>query len=118
MTEVGVAEAGRADAPSPLWDGAQLMLLASIDELEVVSRFAVQGMIDSARRMAGDADALHLPEVRLRAELIEADVLRRQGQLSQASRMAQGVRRWASDNGSRRLLARSGYILAAVFQEL
>jgi two-component system, cell cycle response regulator len=71
-----------------------------------------------ARRLADDADALHLPEVRLRADLIEADVLRRQGRLPEASRVAQRVRRWATDNDSRRLLARSVYVLAAVLQEL
>lgn len=118
MTGVGVVDVGRGDTPSPSWDGPQLALLASIDELETESRFAVDGIAASARRLAADAEALHLPEVRLRAELVEADLLRRQGHLAEASRVAQRVRRWATDNNSGRLLGRSVYILAAVLQEL
>jgi diguanylate cyclase (GGDEF)-like protein len=116
--DAGVAEVGREDVASPSWDGPQAVLLASMDELEAVSRFAVDGVAAWARQLAEDADGLQLPEVRLRAELIEADLWRRQGKLADAARVAQRVRRWATDNGSRHVQARSAYLLAAVMQEL
>ena len=45
-------------------------------------------------------------------------MVRRRGDIAQAGRVAQDVRRWAADHGCAHLLARSHFLLAAVFQEL
>ena len=45
-------------------------------------------------------------------------MVRRRGDIAEAGRVAQDVRRWAADHGSGHLLARSHFLLAAVFQEL
>jgi two-component system, cell cycle response regulator len=118
MGTVDVVEDGRAPVASPPRTDPRSMLLVSIDALETASRFAFDGMTEWAQQVADDADALDLVEVRLRAELVRADMLRRQGELPEAARVAERVRRWAVDHDSRRLMGRSAFILSALLQEL
>jgi diguanylate cyclase (GGDEF)-like protein len=118
MSRAGVAEDGRAEVPSLSAHVRRAMLLASIDALEISSRFSIDGVAGWARQLATEADELALTEVRLRTELVHADLFRRHGDLPQAAGMAQRVHRWATDHSSPRLLGRSAYILAAVLQEL
>src|SRR6185312_5317423 len=61
---------------------------------------------------------LGLTELEQRAQLVKADLLRRRGNVAEAGRIAQDVHRWATDNCSVRTLARSHFVLSAVFQEL
>src|SRR5918911_588919 len=68
--------------------------------------------------VTAEAAALNLTEVGLRARLVEADMLRCQGNHAEAGRIAQDIRRWATENERPHLRARSAFVLAAVFQEL
>src|SRR4051812_29296260 len=75
-------------------------------------------MEDGAERAAAAARALGRTELELRARLVGGDLLRRRGDIAAAGRIAQAVHRWASDHAARHLLARSSFVLSAVFQEL
>jgi two-component system, cell cycle response regulator len=110
---VGIAAGTR---PQPLTAAAALR--RALADLETSSRFAVDGVAERARELARAAAELGAPDLRLRAELVEADLLRRTGDFATAARTAQRARRWAEDSGARHLLGRSAYILAAVLQEL
>ncbi|MGY1620255.1 diguanylate cyclase [Geodermatophilus sp. SYSU D00691] len=93
-------------------------LASSLDELEVRSRLVSEGLEDDAERVAAAARELGDTALELRARLIGGDLLRRRGDVAAAGRIAQAVHRWATDHGARYLLARSSFVLAAVFQEL
>src|SRR3954449_7360738 len=103
---------------SPADDAAAVSLTAALDRLESLSRFEHDGMEDGAERAAAAARARGRTELELRARLIGGDLLRRRGDVAAAGRIAQAVHRWASEHGARHLLARSSFVLAAVFQEL
>jgi diguanylate cyclase (GGDEF)-like protein len=109
--------AANGSAPPPAThDRAELA--ATVDELETLSRFDSDGAAQQAEQAARWAAELGLTELRLRAELVAADMLRRRGNVADAGRIAQEVHRWAAENGSAHLLARSHFVLTAVFQEL
>jgi len=93
-------------------------LTATIDDLETLSRFDPEGAAQRAEQALAAARELDLPELEQRARLIRADMLRRRGNVAEAGRIAQDVHRWATDNDFRHLLARSHFVLTAVFQEL
>ncbi|MGY1602069.1 diguanylate cyclase [Geodermatophilus sp. SYSU D00815] len=93
-------------------------LAASLDELEIRSRLDRGGLEEDAERAAAAARELGDAALELRARLVGGDLLRRRGDVAAAGRIAQAVHRWATDNGARYLLARSSFVLAAVFQEL
>jgi diguanylate cyclase (GGDEF)-like protein len=97
-------------------DAAALAVL--LDELERLSRFDHGRAGERAEQAVAAAAELGLTELQLRAQLVEADVLRRRGDVASAGRTAQEVRRWATDHDSPHLLARSHFLLAAVYQEL
>jgi two-component system cell cycle response regulator len=94
------------------------LLAATLDELETLSRFDSDSSGQRAQQAVAAALELGLTELELRARLVEADMVRRQGDVAAAGRVAQDVRRWAADHDSRHLLARSHHLLAAVHQEL
>jgi diguanylate cyclase (GGDEF)-like protein len=103
----------------PLLDDADAELLAAtLDELETLSRFDHDGLAERTELAASAARQLGLPELELRARLVGGDLLRRRGDVAAAGRIAQAVHRWASDHAARHLLARSSFVLSAVFQEL
>ena len=118
-------EVGGPSAP-PLWavaasnDAAVATLSAALDDLESLSRFdsAAAAAAERAEQAMTTARELGVVELELRAQLVQADLVRRRGNVAEAGRVAQDVRRWAADHESRHLLARSHYLLAAVFQEL
>ena len=93
-------------------------LRRALADLETESRFALEGIADRARTLASAAADLGETGLRLRAELVEADLQRRTGDLAAAARTAQRARRWAEDNAAQHVLGRSCYVLAAVLQEL
>ena len=107
-----------AEPPGPAGDGPAGRLEAQVTELEIVSRFRVDGIAGRAELLAAKADALKLTEVSLRTRLVGADVLRRQGDHAGAGRIAQDIRRWATTNQRPYLRARSSFVLSAVLQEL
>jgi two-component system cell cycle response regulator len=93
-------------------------VLATVGELEMLARFDRGGAEQRADQAIAAARELGLPEVEQRAQLIRADLLRRRGNVAEAGRIGQDVHRWATDNDSPRTLARSHFVLSAVFQEL
>ena len=58
------------------------------------------------------------PDLELRARLVQADLLRRRGNVAEAGRQVQEIHRWATEHDARHLLARTHFVLTAVFQEL
>ena len=93
-------------------------LLATVGELEMLARFDRGSAEQRAEQAVSAARELGLTELGERAQLVKADLLRRRGNVAEAGRIAQDVNRWATDNDSRRTLARSHFVLSAVFQEL
>jgi two-component system, cell cycle response regulator len=102
-------------APCP-YDAA--LLDATVAELEALSRFDSDRAGRRAQQALGAARELGLTELELRARLVQADTVRRRGDVAEAGRIAQDVWRWATDNDARHVLARSHFVLAAVHQEL
>jgi two-component system, cell cycle response regulator len=90
---------------------------ATVGDLEMLARFD-HGGAERAERAVAAARELGLTELALRAELVRADLIRRRGNVAEAGGIAQEVHRWATDNDARHLLARSHFVLTAVFQEL
>jgi two-component system cell cycle response regulator len=121
---VTAGEEGTA-VPAPRPDGAldgaidgAAGLAGHLTELEILSRFGADGLEGRVELAAAAAADLGRPELELRARLVGGDLLRRRGDVAAAGRIAQAVHRWATDHGVRSLVARSSFVLAAVFQEL
>jgi two-component system, cell cycle response regulator len=112
VTSVVVSEGRGTAMPSAA------MLARAVDELEAVSRFDRDGIAQRAEEIATSASALGLRELELRSQLVEVDLLRRRGNVAEAGRRTQDIQRWATDHDAPRLLARTHFVLAAVFQEL
>ena len=103
---------------SPVDVAAAGELAATLSELETLSRFDRGDVEQRAEQAVTAARRLGLTELELRGRLVTADMLRRRGNVAEAGRIANDVNRWATDNDSRHLLARSHFVLSAVFQEL
>ncbi|MGY1722056.1 diguanylate cyclase [Blastococcus sp. SYSU DS0533] len=121
MTSVVERSGGRRGpglpAPPPA-DAGVAALRAEIAELEDRSRFDEDGLEQRAELARAQARETGVPELERRARLVQADLVRRRGSVAEAGRLAEEIHRWAADHDSRSLLARSHYVLAAVFQEL
>jgi two-component system, cell cycle response regulator len=109
----GVAPGAAGRPPDPL-----AVLLTTLDELETLSRFDSEPASARADEAAATARELGRPALEQRALLAAADLLRRRGSVAEAGRIAQDVHRWATEARSRHLIARSSFVLTAVFQEL
>ena len=107
-----------AACPPVVADPRAAALTATVAELENVSRFDHGDLEEPAERAAATARDLGLTELEQRARLVQADLLRRRGDVAEGARRAQEIHRWALDHDTSQLLARSHYVLAAVFQEL
>ena len=105
-------------APGPLFDVAAIELAAAVGELENLSRFDRGGIDERAAQAVASAEELGLAELVQRAHLVQADLLRRRGDVPEGGRRAHEIQRWATEHGAQHLLARSSFVLAAVFQEL
>ncbi|MCZ2817002.1 tetratricopeptide repeat-containing diguanylate cyclase [Modestobacter sp. VKM Ac-2984] len=114
-TEAG-ERAASLSSPATAADAAELAV--ALGELEALSRFDHDGIGKRAQAAQDAARALDAPELELRARLVSADLARRRGDVAEAGRVAREVQRWATDAGSRHVLSRSHFLLAAVFQEL
>jgi two-component system cell cycle response regulator len=115
----GPGDALDAPASPPLLDDPRAAVLrASVAELENLSRFERDDVEQRAEQAVAAAETLGLIELALRARLGQADLLRRRGNAAEGGRRAQEIHRWASEHGSELLLARSHFVLTAVFQEL
>jgi two-component system, cell cycle response regulator len=114
-----VGAEGAPDLPDAAFgDPDAALLSATVADLEALSRFDGEEAARRAQQAIDAARSLGLEELELRAQLVQADMVRRRGDIAQAGRVAQDVRRWAAHHGSDHLLARSHFLLAAVFQEL
>jgi two-component system cell cycle response regulator len=114
-----VSERGSTAVSAPVLDaGRAAELSASVAELEKQSRFDHRDLDHQAERLVATARELDLAEVEQRGRLVLADLLRRRGNVAEAGRQAQEIQRWATDHGAQQLLARSHFVLTAVFQEL
>lgn len=110
---------GRSHAASePIVDPRARALTASVAELENLSRLGDDALDLRAEQAADTAQDLGRTDLALRAGLVRADLLRRRGNVAEAGRRAQDIQRWAADHDSPHLLARSHFVLTAVFQEL
>ena len=106
-------------APALIVDDPRARALAeSIGELENLSRFDRHDMDRRAEEAVVTAHEFGLTDLALRAGLVQADLLRRRGNIAEAGRRAQEIQRWATDHDSPHLLARSHFVLTAVVQEL
>jgi diguanylate cyclase (GGDEF)-like protein len=115
----GLGEGCRSAAPPPPFgDPRARALAAAVGELESLSRFDRDDIAGRAERAVATAQELGLTDLALRASLVQADLLRRRGNVAEAGRKAQEIQRWAADHDSRHLLARTHFVLTAVFQEL
>jgi diguanylate cyclase (GGDEF)-like protein len=93
-------------------------LSSELAELEALSRFDRAGLDERAAAATTAAADLGRRDLELRARLVRADLLRRRGNVAEAGRQVQEIHRWAGENDSRHLLARTHFVLTAVFQEL
>jgi two-component system, cell cycle response regulator len=101
---------GRSNAP-----GTSARLAAQLDGLETLPFFHPDEAFGPAAAIEEVAARLGLTDLRLRAQLIQADVLCRRGQTAAAGRMIREVNRWALEHGHRHLLARSHRLLSQFF---
>jgi two-component system, cell cycle response regulator len=119
VTSVVVAEDVSALAlPASAVDAAPAELAAILSELEVRSRFEHDSIEECVAAAGAAARARGLAELERRARLVEAEMLRRRGQVAEAGRIARDAHRWATEHGSRQVLARSRFVLSGAFQEL
>jgi len=109
---------GGTAAPGPLFDVLALELSAAVGDLENLSRFDRGDIEERAALAVVRAEQLGLPELAQRAGLVQADLLRRRGNVAESGRRAQEIQRWATEHDAQHLLARSNFVLASVFQEL
>ncbi len=109
---------GSASPSSGSADARTAELSAAVDQLETLSRFDRDGVEQRAEHAITAALELGLGELERRAELVQVDLLRRRGNVAEAGRRTQELLRWATDHDARHLLARTHFVLAAVFQEL
>ncbi len=93
-------------------------LRATLDELENLTRFEAEGIPERAGAALAAARDLGRPDLEHRARLVCADLQRRRGAVPEAGRTASEVHRWATEVHDRPLLARSSFVLTAVFQEV
>ena len=110
----GCSPAGAA----PVLDDPSLSLSLAVAELENLSRFDHGDLDPHADEAAASARSLGAAALEQRALLVQADLLRRRGNVAEAGRRAQEIHRWATTHDAQQLLARSHFVLTAVYQEL
>jgi two-component system cell cycle response regulator len=107
-----------AAAPPVAGDPRVAALSRAVAELENLSRFDSGDLEQPAERAVTTARSLGVDELEQRARLVQADLLRRRGDVAEGARRVQEIHRWALDHETPLLLARSHFVLGAVFQEL
>jgi two-component system, cell cycle response regulator len=90
-------------------------LAAQLDSLEVLPFFRPSAAAGPAAAIELASGRLGLTELRLRAQLVQADVNCRRGQTAEAGLVMREVNRWALEHGHRHLLARSHRLLSLFF---
>jgi two-component system cell cycle response regulator len=95
-------------------------LTAAIAALEERSRYAAtpEETLAQARDLAAASGAAGRTDLRMRARLVEGDLLFRKGRTAASGRIFRRVNRWAKDNQDYAVLARSHRRLADFFTQL
>jgi two-component system cell cycle response regulator len=112
---------GTAKALTDLSESApqtEAILVAALDAMEMVPAADFRTVVmpaDHAERLAAELGRVDL---QMRARLVRADVLLREGDTGESGRMAQQVNAWASEHGDSYLLARSHHLLSVFFHHV
>ncbi|MGC9665441.1 diguanylate cyclase [Planosporangium sp. 12N6] len=94
---------------------AEARVAAALGEMELVSLGRYRTVVVPAERAERLATEWGLPGLRMRARLVRADALLRDGDAVEAGRIAEQARAWATEHGDAHLLARSHRQLALFF---
>jgi diguanylate cyclase (GGDEF)-like protein len=97
---------------------AAARLAAVLDAMEMVPAADFRTVVMPAERAERLAVELGRPDLQMRARLLRADVLLREGDTAESGRMAQQVNAWATEHGSAYLLARSHHLLSVFFHHV
>jgi two-component system cell cycle response regulator len=89
-------------------------LNAELDEMEEGIGSDIEAATARAGRLIEASTALGCAEAYWRAVLLRADLTERQGDLAGAAAAVQEARRWAAEQGSRRLLSRAHRLLGRI----
>jgi two-component system cell cycle response regulator len=95
--------------------GERARLAGLLDDLEMVPYADVQAAYGPAVELEAECARLGLADLRLRAQLVQADVLGRTGKNAAGARMVREVHRWATERGHAHLLARGHRLLSLFF---
>jgi diguanylate cyclase (GGDEF)-like protein len=87
-------------------------------QVELLPRVDGRGAAARAERLLRVARAHGLTELAMRAELAQAEVLQRDGELGQAGVLAQQALRWATENDATLVQARAHYVLQRIFLDV
>jgi diguanylate cyclase (GGDEF)-like protein len=93
-------------------------LSAELDTLELLPYEDPEAAHGPALELEREAVAAGATVAQMRAVLVQADVLGRQGTLAAAGRMAREVNRWAAEHDEAHVLARSHRLLSNFFYRL
>jgi diguanylate cyclase (GGDEF)-like protein len=107
-----------AEAAGDLTAGELTALAAETAEVELLPRVDARAAAERAERLLRVARAHGLTELEMRAELAQAEVLQRDGQLAQAGVLARQALRWATENDATLVRARAHYVLQRIFLDL
>jgi diguanylate cyclase (GGDEF)-like protein len=105
-------------APAPLSADELAALETEVAEVELLPLVDGAAAAARAERLLRVVRAHGLTELEMRAELAQAEVLQRDGELGQAGVLAQQALRWATENGSTLVQARAHYVLQRIFLDL
>jgi two-component system cell cycle response regulator len=97
---------------------AEALLTAAVRAMEMVPVAEFRTVVEPAERAERLAGELDRPDLQLRARLVRADVLRREGDGVESGRIAQQANAWAAEHGDAYLLARSHLLLAVFFRHV
>ncbi len=93
-------------------------LANELEELERHRATDVDLRFTGAIRIDRAAGIAKMPDVQMRARLVQADMLLRRGDTAQGARIAIEVNRWADAHGPQSLLARSHLVLSSTYEVL
>ncbi|GII25723.1 tetratricopeptide repeat-containing diguanylate cyclase [Planosporangium mesophilum] len=103
---------------STLTPHAEARLAAALQAMETVAITDFRNVVEPARAAERLAAELGRDDLQMRARLVRADVLRRQGEAIESGRIAQQVNAWATERRDAYLLARSHLHLAVFFRHV
>jgi diguanylate cyclase (GGDEF)-like protein len=113
-----VGESGRPASADGSTVRTAAELAAALDLLENRRVYDVDGAFDSSTQIEREADSLGATELKLRAQLVRADMVDRRGDVAAGARLGWAVNRWADEHEHRPLLARSHRRLALTYHNL